>query len=224
MQGIDAVVNRQIETWERAVDSTTESTSKPVVSISRQRGTGGSYVARRIAEELGYNMFDRLALNAIVDNPEFLRRIVNALDENQRRQFDEWIGGSSARSGSNDDYFRKLHHTVAAIARHGGVVLVGRASNFILTLQTGFHLRVLAPESVRVKNLIEFSNVDDETALEAIRESDTERLAFVKDNFGYDINDPNYYDLIINRAFMGLEEVVKLALAGAHEKFKAMAG
>ncbi len=223
VRGIDAVVDKQIAAWESEAKSGQSYPIKPVVTISRQRGTGGSFIARRMAEELDYNMFDRLALSAIADNPDFLRRIVDSLREPQRKLLDEWISGlQSDRPEVENDYFTRLYHSVAAVARHGGIVLVGRACNFILTLQNGFHLRVHAPESFRVQNLVEFSNVDADIAMSAVRESDTERRAFVRENFSYDIDDPNYYDLMVNRAFLGLEESVDLALGAARHKFRAL--
>lgn len=223
MRGIDAVVDKQIAAWESEAQSGHDNPIKPVVTISRQRGTGGSFIARRVAEELDYNMFDRLALSAIAENPEFLRRTVESLKEPQRQLLDEWISGfQDDRPEVEKDYFTRLYHSVAAVARHGGIVLVGRACNFILTIQNGFHLRVHAPESFRVQNLVEFSNVDEETAISAVRESDTERRAFVRENFSYDIDDPNYYDLMVNRAFLGLEESVDLALSAAKHKFRTL--
>jgi len=208
MTGIEAVVARQLSVW--SGKSGGES-PKPVITISRQRGSGGSFIARRLTEELDYNFFDKNLLDALTSSDELYNSLMACLPEEERGRIDEWASGpDSIEVGSKAAYFKKLHHAVAAMGRLGGAVLLGRGCNFILTLRTGFHVRIIANEPVRVKKLAQFGGVAEDRSLEACRESDDHRRAYIKEFFGYDIDDRSYYDLVFNRSFFDTDAAVSV--------------
>ena len=227
MTSIETLIDRQIKKWEidkEARERAAQPQRKeilPIITVSRQRGSSGSYLARRLAEELNYRLAHKQIIDIMCSDSGFRRRIIEALDEKSKSQLELWVEGLfQGQYVDASDYFKYLYHTVVALARHGGIVVVGRGGNFILTLQTGFHIRVVAPERRRYENIMEYGNVSREVALEAMKDSDTERSHFVKSNFTYDINDPHYYDLVINTGFIDIEDAVKIALEGLRAKMK----
>lgn len=227
MTSIETLIERQIRKWEiekEAREREAQPQRKgilPIITVSRQRGSSGSFLARRLAEELNYQLAHKQIIDIICSDSGFRRRIIEALDEKSKSQLELWVEGLfQGQYVDASDYFKYLYHTVVALARHGGIVLVGRGGNFILTLRTGFHLRVVAPERRRYENIMKYANVTREVALEAIEDSDSERSHFIRSNFTYDINDPHYYDLVINTGFVDIEDAVKIALEGLKAKIK----
>lgn len=229
MTSIEALIDRQIRKWEiekKARDEQEAHKEKellPIITVSRQRGSSGSYLARRLAEELDYQLVHKQIIDIICSNSGYRKRIIEALDEKTKSQLELWVEGLfQGQYIDASDYFKYLYHTVVAIAKHGGIVLIGRGGNLIATLQTGFHIRVVAPERRRVKNIMKYAFVDEQTATEAIKDSDEERSNFIKSNFNHDINDPHYYDLVINTGLIDVEDAVKIATEGLRAKVEGL--
>ncbi|MBU1320044.1 MAG: cytidylate kinase-like family protein [candidate division Zixibacteria bacterium] len=229
MTNIEVLIDRQIKKWElekKAREEQAAPKSKevlPIITVSRERGSSGSFLARRLAEEFDFQLAHRQVIDIICSNSGFRRRVVEALDEKTKSQIESWVEGlMHDHYVDSSDYFKHLHHTIIALARHGGLVVIGRGANFVLTLQTGFHIRVVAPERRRVERIMEFANVDKKAAQEAVAKSDEERAEFIKNGFGYDINDPHYYDLVINTGFIDIEDAVKIAIKAIGAKFEKL--
>src|ERR1041385_4921848 len=53
----------------------------PVITISRMYGSGGSEVAQRVAEALGWSLFDNDMVDAIAERSGLTRAEVSAQDE-----------------------------------------------------------------------------------------------------------------------------------------------
>ncbi len=229
MTSVEALIDRQIRKWEvekKARDEQVAPKEKellPIITVSRQRGSSGSYLARRLAEELDYQLTHKQIIDIICSNSGYRKRIIEALDEKTKSQLELWVEGLfQGQYVDASDYFKYLYHTVVAIAKHGGIVLIGRGGNLIATLQTGFHIRVVAPERRRVENIMKYAFVDEQTATEAIKDSDEERSNFIKSNFNHDINDPHYYDLVINTGLIDIEDAVKIATEGLRAKVEGL--
>lgn len=229
MTNIEVLIDRQIKKWELEKKAREEQQAPkqkevlPIITVSRERGSSGSFLARRLAEEFEFQLAHRQVIDIICSNSGFRRRVVEALDEKTKSQIESWVEGlMHDHYVDSSDYFKHLHHTIIALARHGGLVVVGRGANFVLTLQTGFHIRVVAPERRRVERIMEFANLDKKAAQNAIDKSDEERAEFIKDGFGYDINDPHYYDLVINTGFIDIEDAVQIAIEAIGKKFEKL--
>lgn len=229
MTGIEALIDRQIKRWEvekkarEEADAPKPKEVLPIITVSRQRGSSGSYLARRLAEELNYQLAHKQVIDIICSDTGFRRRIIEALDEKSKSQLELWVEGLfQGQYIDASDYFKHLYHTVIALAEHGGLVVIGRGANFILTLQTGFHIRVVATKKRRIEYVMKFANIDEEMAQEAMEDSDKERSQFIKNNFGYDINDPHYYDLVINTGILSIEDAIQVAAEGYKRKMEAL--
>jgi cytidylate kinase len=226
---VEALIERQIKKWEAEKAAREEQEIPPpkevlpIITVSRQRGSSGSYIARVLAERLGYNYVHRQMIDIICAKAGLRRRIVEALDGKAQSQIGLWVEGMlHEKYVDSSDYFKYLYHTITVLAHHGGLVLVGRGGNFVLTLETGFHLRVVAPMKRRVEKITEFANVDHRTAMEAIEESDKVRAAFVKASFRKDIDDPHYYDLVLNTGILSAEDAVEIAITAINAKFATL--
>ena len=160
MSSIDNILDRQVRKWElekaarpreRGPHDLHGPLAQPVLTVSRQRGSGGTILASRLAERFGYTLLHRDVIDRICESSGYKRRIVESLDGHARSQLQLWVesvlGGAYVDAS---DYVRALLEVIYSISQLGGVVVVGRGANFILGHERGFHLRVVAPREVRV--------------------------------------------------------------------------
>ncbi len=105
------------------------------------------------------------------------------------------------------------------MSRLGGVILMGRGGNFILGPKRGFHMRFVAPKEKRIQNLVTYKKIDAVAAKKMIEQSDATRREYIRKLFNADIDNPLHYDLVVNAAFMDVEELVEVAMKAIRGKF-----
>jgi cytidylate kinase len=107
-----------------------------------------------------------------------------------------------------DKYLKHLMKMVGIIGRHGGAVLVGRGSNFILPPERRLRLRIIASRQVRIENVAQEYQVSQKEAKRRIIQTESERRAFIRKYFNADIDDPSNYDLVINTDILTVDAAV----------------
>lgn len=228
MSSIESIIDRQIRRWELERQVQDEQKDKevraqdfrPVITVSRQRGSRGSYIAEKLAERFTYALLHRDLIDRICKSSGYHKRIVQSLDEHSRSQLESWFEGVLAGSYvDHGDYSRHLLKVIYSISTLGGVVVVGRGANFIIGMDRGFHVRVVAPAATRVQNLVEFQKLAEGEARREVAAKDEERGNFIRKHFGRSIDDPIEYDLVINSDAIGVDPAVNLIAIAAMEKF-----
>jgi len=228
MVSIDAIINRQLLKWElerKTLEA--EQTQRPlpprIVTISRQTGSRGSYFATRLAQAMDYVCLHRQVIDEICLSSGYCKRIIGSLDDRFRSSLELMVESVlTGQSVDHSDYTRALFKIVLSMSRLGGVILVGRGGNFILGADRGFHIRFIAPREKRIENLVKYNGCSIDQAAARIDKSDAERKEFATKLFQADINDPSHYDLVINSAFIDIEELVTTAVEAICGKFSKL--
>lgn len=226
MGSIEAIIDRQLRKWELEQRMRREEAEKgkkpiikPIVTISRQRGSQGRHIAAQLAEKLGYDFLHREVIDKICESSGYRHKIIESLDDKVRHGIELWFEGVfKGPYVDASDYFRHLYRVIMTIAEHGGVVVVGRCANFIVKADQGFHVRIVCALSRRVEILVKHQGFTPEAAEREIKEFDHSRAEFVRRNFHRDINDPMAYDLIINTTFIESDQAVRLIEEGMRAK------
>jgi cytidylate kinase len=231
MPTIESIIDRQLRRWEaektiRAGDRR-EKPSGPllqhVITVSRQRGSGGSIVAERVAQRFDYTLLHRDIIDRICSSTGTVRRIVASLDEHVKPEVTIWFESMLGMKYMNaGDYVKLLLETIDSIARLGGVVVVGRGANLIIGPERGFHVRVVAPRDVRVRRLMERDGKSERDATRDVDGKDRERADFIRKVYGREIDDPQGYDLVINTGLLTIDAVTSLVANAAMEKFERL--
>ncbi|MCK4572903.1 MAG: cytidylate kinase-like family protein [candidate division Zixibacteria bacterium] len=224
MTSIDAIINRQLLKWELQRKKEAEETPErpqppPIVTVSRQKGSRGSYFASRLSERLGYQRLHREVIDTICQSSGYRKRIIESLDNNFRGGLELMVESLfTGQSVDHYDYFKHMCRTVLSMSRLGGVVVVGRGGNFILGLKRGFHIRFIAPEWKRVENLVKYKQMNEADAARLVESSDNSRRDFIRKLFNADIDDPNHYDLVINSIYIDIEELLDTTMTAVKGK------
>ncbi len=226
--GIHQIIDRQIKRWElEALERGRGSGERPVravplrpwVTISRSIGSGGGEIARRLAAQLGYQIFDREIVDVICKEGHFRTAILESLDERGRSSFDLWIDGVLHGSlVDKGDYLRTLVTVLGAIAMHGHAIIIGRGANFLLDPARGLHVRTVGPRAMRIETMSRLRSLSYADAEKLVHETDAERAGFIQHHFHRDVDDPLGYDLTLNTASIGIESAVALIERALREK------
>ena len=177
-----------------------------VVTISRQLGSSGGEVGRRVAELLDYDLVNRETLTEaarkypILKSEEFAR-----LDEIKPRFLESVFGGRRI------DYYHLMSALIYGFAEKGKVVIVGGGAQvFLKDIPGALHVRVTCSMSRRVKNIAERHKVDADKARKLINDSDRNRAHFFKLLFEADWSNPAYYDMVLRTDKLDVETASRI--------------
>ncbi len=226
MKSIEKIIERQLRQWEserrRREEEAAErdvSQGRPrvsprtIITISRETGAGGTTLARLLAKELGFQVFDREIVDHISARSGIRQRLVESLDEKSQSELRLWVEGLVHQKYVNaSDYLESLISIIGSMAELGDVIIVGRGANFILGLERGVHVRVVASLEARVKHMTSLLEQTPEEARRYIEKTDQQRRSFIRKHYGAEWSDPTAYHLVLNTAATGFDRAASVIL------------
>jgi cytidylate kinase len=206
MKAIHRLIEEQVGRWEILRREKPEARRMPVITISREPGSGGKLVARAVADRLGLDLFDQEVINAMAKDADTSTRVIRTLDEKSVSMIDDWVTAAiSQRHLWPDELSRVLMRVIGTIGRHGKAVIVGRGANFVLPPEARFRVRIIAPQDQRISRVAETYGLSQEEAKTRVLRTESDRRAFVRKYFHSDIRDPLNYDMILNSGTLSIE-------------------
>ena len=186
------------------------------IAISRQAGSRGSIIARRVGELLGWNVFDKELLQQIAEQTGVRLHLLESMDEKRSNWLRECVEAFLATSPTNDTiYLHRLTETMASLAAHGNCVIVGRGAAQLLPPETTLRVRIVADRADRVTHIAQEKGMSREEAGRWVDQADRERLGFVREHFNKDPQDPVAHDLVLNSSRFGLDEAAAVIVEAA---------
>src|SRR5713226_9387435 len=181
-----------------------------VITIEREYGSGGADIARKLAERLGWKLWDQLLTNEIARQMDCESRAVEQHEERRDplyyRLFKAFMRGSFEGSLNaprmkivDAECIREVsERVVRAAAKEGNSVIVGRGSAYYLRDHPdAFHVFVYAPFEEKVNRLRAMGKTEEE-AIELAETVDRDRAAFIKQYFDVDWPTRHFFHLMIN--------------------------
>lgn len=200
-----------------------------IVTISRQIGAGGGEVARLVAAALGFRVVDNELIDKVAEQagmppeevaereeraPGFIERLARALS----RSSPELLSAPPDKFPEPEEksLVQITERVVAEIAAQGKVVLVGRAASAVLSAaHDALHVKVVAPEPVRVGRMAMRFEVDAREAERRLRESDANRARYHSHHYGRDWNEATHYHMVLNTGALGLDGATAVIIGRA---------
>jgi cytidylate kinase len=187
-----------------------------VITFSTQMGTGGSRIARAVAEKLRYRYYDWEVISQAASeagvSPEVL-----AVATSERapgfleRMMARLAGPGASEEAANvpvlprsnlltsDDYRQFLDHVVQELGSRGDAVIVNHSAQAVLRDQPGV-LKVLVTggNKRRAERLAQMRGTTIEDARKLIEDSDRQRADYFKRVYHIDWLSMANYDLALN--------------------------
>jgi cytidylate kinase len=196
-----------------------------VVTIEREYGSGAKDIARKVADRLGWKLWDQLLTNEIARQMECDCKVVEEREEKRDpfvyRLFKSFMMGSHEGSlnaprmkVADAGCIREVAEgVVKGAADAGNCVIVGRGSAYYLTDRAdAFHAFIYAPLEDKVRRL----QSEGKTAAEATHLAETvdlDRAAFIKQYFGVEWPERHRFHLMVNSS-IGEDAAVETILNG----------
>ncbi len=186
----------------------------PIITISRQYGSGGREIGRRLAEELGIPYYD-YEIIAIASRDS---GIAPDLFERAEDTATNSLLFSMARMGTmaynmplNDQLFMIQSGIIRNIADRQPAVIVGRCADYVLSGYTHcVDVFVRADWDVRVKEAMKRKNIVQSKAEEFVKKADKRRATYHNYYTDRKWGMLENYDISVNSGAVGLDASVKI--------------
>jgi cytidylate kinase len=201
-----------------------------VLAISRQLGSGGSFIGQAVAAKLGMHYADRDVLHEAALALGVTDATVESLEERVEGFWDR-AAHMFARGGAEGPYtpltlplsdtadvIETETRIIRELASRENAVVVGRGAAHVLQDHPNLiSIFVHAPEAFRIDRIVATRGLTASDATALIRRSDADRSAFVKTLRGTTWATATLYDLTVDTSTIGLEPATDI-VAGIVER------
>jgi cytidylate kinase len=206
----------------------------PVITVSRQTGSGGAAIGQRLAEQLGASYLDKQIIREAAQQLGISEAA--AAEHNERAEaFIErlarvlWVSDPAFAAlsapippipfkSTTEAFVEVTRQLVRQAAATGNAVIFGHGAQFILARQPGvLHVRFIAPFPFRVERVKRRENLNQAEAERWVREEDQRRANGIRQYYNADWNAPDPFHLILNTAFLDQAACIRLVLEALEE-------
>ncbi|HBH86704.1 MAG TPA: hypothetical protein DDY17_03745 [Syntrophaceae bacterium] len=226
-RSLNSMVEEQLTKWksETMERKAVKAKPAPVITISREPGSGGSEIARKLAQDLKMDLVGAQIIQKIAESADISAKLIESLDEKQITRRDDWISSLiETRHLWVDDYLRHLTKVIGTFGKQGNFIIVGRGAQYILPPEDTFRLRFIADMETKILNVMRDFGSSSEDSEKYIIKTDSDRRAYLRKYFNADVTNPSDYDMVINTGKLGIDgsvEAVKAAFAAWKRKYNA---
>jgi cytidylate kinase len=212
-----------------------------VVTISRQYGSGGTEIAARVCEMLGYSYLDKVLITQVAAEAGLSGKELVELSE-QRSEVRNFVdrllrpgphGVARVETRSRDETGSRtisveqldearcaklVRSAIHAAYEQDDVVIVGRGGQHTLKNMPGvLHVRVLAPMGNRILRIQGQEKVDAEEARRLAIRHDQATARYLNQLFGVRGDEPELYHLVINTGKWSPEIVAPIIIKAVEQ-------
>lgn len=198
-----------------------------VITISREVGSGGGSVARKLAEKLNVNYVNKELMQALQEKFNLTPGAIEHLKSTKKNWFTDLfeqvapspkatvkVGGYTysrdvPEAVNVQDIYEAEVEILNAIADEGSCVIAGRSAFFVLKDRPNkVDVFITASKEARIKRIMEKQGLSREDAIDLIKTIDEGRENYVKRYTNLSRYDMRNYDLLLDMDYLTEDEAV----------------
>lgn len=204
-----------------------------VITISREVGSGGRTIGRKLAENLGVRFSDKELVDELQKKLNLTVDSIEELKGKKKRWLDDFIqmvapvpmsgmlvdGDSDYISEYNlslsvNDVFEAEREILNGIADEGSCVIAGRSGFFVLKGRPNkVDILITASREKRIARIMDKQNLSRQKAEEVIDSVDKARDNYVKRYTGQSRYDARNYHIVLNMDYITEDQAVAMILS-----------
>ena len=187
-----------------------------IITISREFGSGGKEIAKRLADKLGYAYYDSKIIDLLVKETGMSEEYITNISEKGIYpipfQFGKTFTTNLFVQKNQTDILIMQSKILKSIAKKGNAVIVGRGANVILKDYNPLNIFVYANMESKINRCKEKASKDehltDKELLNKIKDVDKNRKAFNNLISNAEWGNKENYDLCINTSNIEIKKII----------------
>ena len=196
---------------------------KKIITISREFGSGGRSIGRKVAEELGIPFYDKELVEQIAVESGFAPKFIEEHGEHSpSTSFFSYAFAPQGVPGimnglSTADFLWNIQcNVILQLADKGPCVIVGRNADYILKdRQDALHVFVFADMPYRAERIVRLYGESEKTPEQRLNDKDKRRRVNYQHYTGRTWGQAQNYDLCLDTGILG-EEFCKDVIVKAY--------
>jgi cytidylate kinase len=212
--------NEKSQTLEDDTSTDNILNQKTIITVSREYGSGGRYVARLVADKLGIKFYDKEFVELLSEETGLSEEYIEE-NEQKRTNLSNLDGATYNGLTNNDELFVKETELIKELSDKESCVIVGRCADFILRdNENTTKIFIYSNEEDKLKRVTEIYGLDEEKAKKEIKRIDKLRANHYKYYTDKNWKDYTNYDLCINSDTYGVEKTAEIICDTLKSKIK----
>jgi len=191
---------------------------KKIITISREFGSGGRTIGRKVAEELGIPFYDKELVDQIALESGFAPKFVEEHGEHAPSKSifayafaPQGVPGVMSGLSTADFLWNIQCSVILQIADKGPCVIVGRNADYILKdRKDSLHVYIHADMDRRADRIIRLYGESEKSPETRLQEKDKRRRLNYQHYTGREWGQAQNYDICLNSGTLGIDECVKI--------------
>ncbi|MDR3240257.1 MAG: MATE family efflux transporter [Clostridiales bacterium] len=179
-----------------------------IVTIARQHGSAGKYIGQLIAEKLAIPFYYKEVVALAAQESGLAKEFISDININSPSLIHEMYLSTTEVVRQAIIAQEKI---IRKIADNGSCVIVGRAADYVLrNYEDVVRIFIHAPETYRVKKVMEIYGDTEQEGKHSIARSDAARAAYYKTISGVEWGTARQYELHIDSSSIGVENTANV--------------
>ena len=182
-----------------------------VVTISREFGSGGRTIGRKLAEELGIPCYDAELIQQLAQESGFSERYIKDAGECAPGGFLSLLSNRAFALTNEDVLWELQYKVITDLAEKGPCVIVGRCADYILR-DTADCLKVFihADMDFRAKRIVEVYGEREQSPEQRLRDKDKRRAAYHRFYTNMKWGHAQNYHICLDSGKLGIDTCVAI--------------
>lgn len=183
-----------------------------IITISREFGSGGRTIGKKVAEALGIPCYDAELIEELAKESGFAESYIKEAGEYAPGNYLSSVFANRSFGPTNEDVLWEMQcRVISELAEKGPCVIVGRCADYILREKAEcLKVFVHADMAFRAERIVKEYGEREESAEQRLKNKDKRRAAYhrfyTNMKWGYAQN----YHLTLNSGELGIEKCVKV--------------
>lgn len=182
---------------------------KVLVTIGREKGSGGRQIGEALAKDLDISCFDRNMIEMIAKKHGYDEEVLSSEDEKLTNPFFEPYTQYGMEAALSEKLFIMESGIIKEEAEKGSAIFIGRCADDVLSGNpTLVNIFIYAPREDRVRRIAENENLSEGDADRLIKKIDKRRRAYYQFYTDRKWGTKEGMDLMLNSSALGIDGCV----------------
>ena len=188
-----------------------------IITISREFGSGGRTIGKKVAEKLGIPCYDAELIHKIAQQSGFSENYIKDAGEYTPGGFLASAFANRSMGPTNEDYLWKIQYQIITeLAEKGPCVIVGRCADYILKDKADcLNVFIHADMQYRAERIVREYGEREESPEQRLRDKDKRRAAYHRFYTNMKWGHAQNYHLCLDSGVLGIDKCVEV-IAGMY--------
>ena len=183
----------------------------PVITISREYGSGGRAIGERLAKELGVSFYDKELILMAAKESGLSEEYIRKTEQMKSTSFLYGLYMGAQQLPMNDQIFLVQSKIIRQVAEEGPCVIVGRCADYILQDKADcLKVFIHADMQFRAERIVKVYGEREQSPEERLKDKDKRRAAYHRFYTDMKWGHAQNYHICLNSGVLGIDKCVDI--------------